>query len=291
MLEYYTGVLFLTTNRVGTFDEAFKSRIHMSLYFAPLEKKQTLRIWKMNLKRLIKRKQGRLEANQRELLEYAELHFDERIDKRVRWNGRQIRNAFQTAAALAEFEAYGKDAEMRKDPQYKDSSPPVARLRRHHFEVVAVAALDFDLYIADATGKDDSTRALLHGERSDQYGMKPKAAVRRELPEDYGHRPRLESPRWTASSKYDAVSRNSRQETPTPPYSGGFAASNVYDLDSSTKRRRGHKREQHGREGDTYSLSTKNEESGRGYSYPDLESENDDHDRDEKEESDLSDSD
>lgn len=29
VLEYYAGILFLTTNRVGTFDEAFKSRIHM----------------------------------------------------------------------------------------------------------------------------------------------------------------------------------------------------------------------------------------------------------------------
>lgn len=32
MMEYYTGLLFLTTNRVGSFDEAFKSRIHISLY-------------------------------------------------------------------------------------------------------------------------------------------------------------------------------------------------------------------------------------------------------------------
>lgn len=31
-LEYYKGVLILTTNRIGTFDEAFKSRIHLSLF-------------------------------------------------------------------------------------------------------------------------------------------------------------------------------------------------------------------------------------------------------------------
>lgn len=31
-LEFYSGILFLTTNRVGTIDEAFKSRIHISLY-------------------------------------------------------------------------------------------------------------------------------------------------------------------------------------------------------------------------------------------------------------------
>lgn len=32
VLEYYSGILFLTTNRVGTIDEAFKSRIQISLY-------------------------------------------------------------------------------------------------------------------------------------------------------------------------------------------------------------------------------------------------------------------
>ncbi len=31
-LEFYSGILFLTTNRVGTIDEALKSRIDLSLY-------------------------------------------------------------------------------------------------------------------------------------------------------------------------------------------------------------------------------------------------------------------
>lgn len=30
-LEYYSGILFLTTNRVGSIDEALRSRIHMSV--------------------------------------------------------------------------------------------------------------------------------------------------------------------------------------------------------------------------------------------------------------------
>ena len=52
MLEYYNGILFLTTNRVGTLDEAFKSRIHMSLYYEPLGMKQTREIFKMNIEKL-----------------------------------------------------------------------------------------------------------------------------------------------------------------------------------------------------------------------------------------------
>ena len=32
-LEYYSGLLFLTTNRVGTTDEAFRFRVHLILYY------------------------------------------------------------------------------------------------------------------------------------------------------------------------------------------------------------------------------------------------------------------
>lgn len=31
-LEYYNGIVILTSNRVGTFDEAFKSRIQLALH-------------------------------------------------------------------------------------------------------------------------------------------------------------------------------------------------------------------------------------------------------------------
>src|SRR5262249_30610823 len=33
LLEYFQGILFLTTNRVDTFDEAFQSRIHLPLRY------------------------------------------------------------------------------------------------------------------------------------------------------------------------------------------------------------------------------------------------------------------
>lgn len=52
MLDYYDGVLFLTTNRVGTVDEAFRSRIHLSLYYPALRKKQALEIFKLNIRRI-----------------------------------------------------------------------------------------------------------------------------------------------------------------------------------------------------------------------------------------------
>lgn len=49
VLEYYSGILILTTNRVGTFDEAIKSRVHCALYYPPLDEQNTFKIWQMNL--------------------------------------------------------------------------------------------------------------------------------------------------------------------------------------------------------------------------------------------------
>lgn len=43
ILEYYEGILFLASNRVGVFSEAFKSRIHVALYYPPLRCRQTER--------------------------------------------------------------------------------------------------------------------------------------------------------------------------------------------------------------------------------------------------------
>ncbi|RTE72687.1 hypothetical protein BHE90_012906 [Fusarium euwallaceae] len=41
VLEYYTGILFPTTNRIDDFDEAFASRVHMSLYYPKLDEEKT----------------------------------------------------------------------------------------------------------------------------------------------------------------------------------------------------------------------------------------------------------
>ncbi|KAI0892764.1 AAA family ATPase [Annulohypoxylon nitens] len=52
VLEYYEGILILTSNRVGTFDEAFKSRILLSLHYENLTEGQRTKIWKNFLRRL-----------------------------------------------------------------------------------------------------------------------------------------------------------------------------------------------------------------------------------------------
>ena len=87
-VEYYRGILFLTTNRITTFDEAFLSRIHVALHFTELSRATKAQIWQAFLT-----KAG---------LPSAELD-DARIEGLAARdiNGRQIKNACRTATSLA----------------------------------------------------------------------------------------------------------------------------------------------------------------------------------------------
>ena len=48
-LEYFQGILFLTTNRVENFDVAFRSRIHIGLQYDKLDIKARGSVWKLYL--------------------------------------------------------------------------------------------------------------------------------------------------------------------------------------------------------------------------------------------------
>lgn len=113
VLEYYEGILILTSNRVGTFDEAFKSRIQLSLHYETLNKSQRRMIWGNFLKRLktlqedaakvkpIEPKKGKLEETKSIDFDNIERHLAELAEEEM--NGRQIRNAITTARQLAKF--------------------------------------------------------------------------------------------------------------------------------------------------------------------------------------------
>lgn len=93
VLEYNVGILILTSNRVGSFDEAFKSRIQLALHYRNLTIPQQKKIWRNFL--------ARLKSLDEENTDFEDLtdHVDElgKFDM----NGRQIRNAITTARQLA----------------------------------------------------------------------------------------------------------------------------------------------------------------------------------------------
>lgn len=86
-LEFYDGILFLTTNRVGMFDDAFISRVHVQLYYPDFTDEERQRIWKTFIDKLAKEKGNyiRLNIDAKEYIRGAEL-------KSLKWNGREIRN-------------------------------------------------------------------------------------------------------------------------------------------------------------------------------------------------------
>jgi AAA+ superfamily predicted ATPase len=51
-LEYFQGIMFLTTNRVTTFDDAFRSRITFAMKFDDLSIKAKKKIWETFLQKV-----------------------------------------------------------------------------------------------------------------------------------------------------------------------------------------------------------------------------------------------
>ena len=51
-LEYFQGIMFLTTNRVTTFDDAFRSRITFAMKFDDLSTMAKKQIWKTFLQKV-----------------------------------------------------------------------------------------------------------------------------------------------------------------------------------------------------------------------------------------------
>ncbi|RMX85254.1 hypothetical protein D0869_03968 [Hortaea werneckii] len=135
-LEYYSGLLILTTNRVGEFDEAFVSRIHMKLHFPSLDENSTMKVWDMNLGKLQER--SSIEIRSKGIKKFAADYWKQNESQ---WNGRQIKNAFQTAVALAYWDWEQEKQEALANGK-KIREKPV--LRKSHFEDVAKTSLHFD---------------------------------------------------------------------------------------------------------------------------------------------------
>jgi hypothetical protein len=173
VLEFHSGVLFLTTNRVGVLDDAIKSRITWSAYYPPLNWAQTKEIWKANIK-LHRERNEALDIDETGALRFAREHFKSSSGHRPAWNGRQIQNAFKVATALAEWDAYSEEEQRQcgalKPPE--DGAPsPCPRLLAHHFRKVAEGTSRFDDYMQEATGATEAERAFNAMERADDFNV------------------------------------------------------------------------------------------------------------------------
>ncbi|KAF3141823.1 hypothetical protein TWF594_005881 [Orbilia oligospora] len=86
-LEYYQGILLLTTNRLASIDEAFKSRIHIVLEYPHLDTAARREIWNTFFNRAP---------------ETVDINHGERVRlSKLRLNGRQIKNIVKLAQGYA----------------------------------------------------------------------------------------------------------------------------------------------------------------------------------------------
>jgi SpoVK/Ycf46/Vps4 family AAA+-type ATPase len=170
-LEFFKGVLFLTTNRVGQFDDAFISRIHVQINYADFSDEERQQVWKTFIDKL----NTDLGDHLRLTIDAKE-YINSKEVQAVRWNGREIRNgellatilrlvlefeareltfrntAIQTAVALAEYE----------DKKGRDGRVEVTD---DHLRAVVELSADFKKYLNDVHRGDEDKLAERRGDR------------------------------------------------------------------------------------------------------------------------------
>ncbi|KAI1417811.1 hypothetical protein F5Y13DRAFT_62730 [Hypoxylon sp. FL1857] len=240
-LEYYSGILFLTTNRVGVIDEAFKSRVHIALRYPKVRLTATLEIWKGCLDRMERDNEFRdvkIEFDRNELMEFAEEHYQKYHKKNSTWNGRQIRNAFQTAIALGQYERTSKIKRKGFTEEEALASGKkkwrVIQLTRKNLETIAETAQDFDKYMksvhrfpdveiakADQLRDDDFSESSEEEEITFQRLGAPKRSLGRgegtmrhaSNPRKSGKSVATSSSRVTTRSRHQVVEQRSKNSS------------------------------------------------------------------------------
>ncbi|KAL4878056.1 P-loop containing nucleoside triphosphate hydrolase protein [Aspergillus karnatakaensis] len=99
-LDAFEGLLIITTTRIAKFDRALMSRIHLRIGYDPLEEDSRQQIWNNHFENLSRNKETHdLEIR---VSDGAKEFVRKSTDLQgLRWNGHEIRKAFETALTLA----------------------------------------------------------------------------------------------------------------------------------------------------------------------------------------------
>lgn len=180
----------MTTNRVGHFDDAFVSRVHVVIRYENLSDKDRATIWTQFFNKL-QAERGKYITISRKAKRYV--LEDEEVTK-IPWNGREIRNgtplaactephsfnfmtrscshksnllmpplAFQTAVAFAEYRFAHTPADQRDEK---------ACLEEEDFAKVCEMTGAFKHYLHSISGRDESMRARSDQARNDSFGSR-----------------------------------------------------------------------------------------------------------------------
>ena len=163
-MEYFKGLFFLTTNRVGQIDDAFLSRVTVVLGYDKLSDNLRAEIWNRFFAKLEADMEQHKKIGKKPIVEidkYARKYVrkDDEVQK-LEWNGREIRNALHTAITLATYRASkasnGKEVE-------------VVEVETEDFESVVRMSQSFRTYMDSITGMPEAQRAALASDRNDSF--------------------------------------------------------------------------------------------------------------------------
>ena len=119
-LEYFRGIIFLTTNLYSTIDTAFRSRVNIHLLFEPLPPASRLVLWRKFLDRL---PMERGKVSPLEGLERGDL------EELAKWelNGREIKNAIKTVKMWCDCKEYDMSL-LRLESGIKVTAPQAKKV-------------------------------------------------------------------------------------------------------------------------------------------------------------------
>ncbi|OJD23500.1 hypothetical protein ACJ73_05149 [Blastomyces percursus] len=114
-IEYYRGIIFLTTNLYETIDTAFRSRLNLHLLFTPLTPETREVVWRKFLERMPAMAPRPAEAGteaeaggEQEVRSAMKEITDEDLKELSMWqlNGREIKNAAKMAKSWCDYKGY-----------------------------------------------------------------------------------------------------------------------------------------------------------------------------------------
>ncbi|CEL62127.1 hypothetical protein RSOLAG1IB_12502 [Rhizoctonia solani AG-1 IB] len=97
MLEYHSGIVILTTNRVRTIDDAFRSRVSLALKYQDLDYGSRKMLWEQFLLRADASLEGHETSSAP--FDFTLQDIDTLAQKEI--NGRVIKHVVRTSQALA----------------------------------------------------------------------------------------------------------------------------------------------------------------------------------------------
>ena len=175
-LEWYPGIIFLTTNRLDRFDDGVLDRVHLKLRYPDLSEVFTEKIFNDHFERINRLRKlaenvppgdnrppiscCQVKKNDGEKIqEWVKSQYDmARKAGTYWWNGRQIRNAFQLATGFAEQETNTNEKE-------------VASIKLRHFEKVLKLNDTFKVDMIDALNEDHDEAGQEHANRLSDAGI------------------------------------------------------------------------------------------------------------------------